>query len=147
MLTQAQMTVLIGLVGVLLALATYLGRRSKVWSDRLKEAKEDGEERAAQKAMLERVEEELKRYADQSADHQERFQKYEKLVYDTGRDVQMTNRDVASLSEDVRLLTKSNQDMLAESRESNRLARELLNAFLTGQLTWRPGRPVAPDAG
>lgn len=151
MLTQGQVTVLIGIVGVLLGLATYLGRRSKVWSDRLKEAKEIGEEEAAQKATLARVASELQRHVDQTAAHVERFQEYEKLVYDTARDVQLTTRDVASLSEDVRLLTKSNQDMLAESRESNRLARELLNAFMTGQLTWRPGpgggRSVAPDAG
>lgn len=119
--------IIISFVGVLLGGATLFGRWSKTRTDAIKQAREDGEKEQKEENRIARLEDEIKVAREQ----RDRFGKYEVLV-------QTTATSVDKMREDMETLHESYKDLLRETRESNRLNRELLNRFMSGELAWRP---------
>jgi predicted RNase H-like nuclease (RuvC/YqgF family) len=114
--------------GAMTVWGRWSGRRAAEMERTRREAREEQEH--ADK--IKRLEEWREYHEDETKPLIDRFHKYEALV-------QTTAATVDHLSQDVRQLTDSNQEMLRETRESNRLTRELLTRFMSGELAWRPG--------
>ena len=131
----AEIGVILTILGLAFAAATLYGRWLKGQSDKLKEAKADGEEEALQKAKLLQLEADLRDHKEEIGPVAVEFEKYKVLV-------QGTTRDVNTLTDRMGDVLESNRDLSREVRDLSQTVRKLLS----GEIAWRPQDPGKPTA-